>query len=159
LGSVYALAKAVDEVGKKTRTKMIRSLVAQTGARYRAVSKVIITRSAMGKGEGSYDIIARDVTLSLKEFGPRQTQRGISAAPWGTRRIFPHTFVGPGGHIFVRKFVNGKRADRKPIRKLYGPAIPKEMVKGQTRATFYAEVNAALPAAVEKYLLRQLGGK
>src|SRR4029077_6422645 len=29
----------------------------------------------------------------LAEFHARQTRRGVSAAPWGQRRVFPHTFV------------------------------------------------------------------
>jgi len=28
-----------------------------------------------------------------KEFGARQTSKGVSAAPWGERRVFPHTFI------------------------------------------------------------------
>ncbi|MGB8854034.1 MAG: hypothetical protein WCC69_10760, partial [Pirellulales bacterium] len=37
-----------------------------------------------------------------------------------------------------------------PIHKLWGPAIPREMVKGETERVFYDSVDALFPAAVEK---------
>lgn len=152
LKSVYAVAKAIDEVGNKTKTVVIRSVAKQAGVKYGRAKGVINARQAMGAGMGSYEIVARDVTMSLKEFGPRRTAKGVSAAPWGKRRVFPHTFMGPNGHVFVRK---GKA--RLPIHKLFGPAIPKEMVKDQTEQAFYATVAATLGPAVEKWLLRQVG--
>jgi hypothetical protein len=152
LKAPYAIAKAVDEVGNKTMTQVRRSVAKQAGVKYGRVAKVLSKRQAMGAGEGSYSIIARDVTMSLKEFGPRKTRKGVSAAPWGKRRVFPHSFIGPGGHIFHRV---GK--SRLPIKKMYGPAIPKEMVKDQTEALFYAFTAQALPSALEKWLFRAWG--
>ena len=152
LKSVYAVAKAIDEVGNKTRTQVIRSVAKQAGVPYGKAKGVINSRQAMGAGDGQYEIIARDVTLSLKEFSPRKTAKGVSAAPWGKRRLFAHTFLGPGGHVFVRK---GK--SRLPIHKLFGPNIPKEMVKDETEATFYRVSGELLGAAVEKWLVKQLG--
>jgi hypothetical protein len=152
LGSVYAMGKALDEVGNKTKTQTMRAVAAQAGVKYGAVKGVVSSRQAMGAGSGQYEIIARGATLSLKEFAPRQTAKGVSAAPWGKRRVFPHTFIGPGGHIFARK---GK--SRLPIHKLFGPAIPKEMVKDEAERTFYRVSGELLGPAVEKWLLRQLG--
>jgi hypothetical protein len=154
--TVYALSKAVDEVGAKTRTQVIRAVAKQAGVKYGRAKSVISSKQAMGAGAGDYEIIARDVTLSLKEFAPRQTAAGVSAAPWGKRRVFAHTFIGPNGHIFVRAMQGNKRVPRLPIHKLWGPAIPKEMVKGETERVFYDSVDALFPAAVEKWLQRQM---
>src|SRR5579885_2528284 len=131
-GASYAVAKAVDEVGNKTKTQVVRAVAAQAGVKYGRALSVIGSRQAMGTGNGSYEIVARDVTMSLKEFAPRQAAAGVEAAPWGKRRVFAHTFIGPNGHVFVRV---GKA--RLPIRKLFGPAIPKEMVRDEAEATFY----------------------
>ncbi|WP_298257117.1 hypothetical protein [Bradyrhizobium sp.] len=46
-----------------------------------------------------------------------------------------------GGHVFMR---TGK--GRTPIKKLWGPAIPSEMVKHQTKAAFEQTVEHELPA-------------
>lgn len=151
LKSVYAIAKALDEVGNKTKTIVTRTVAKQAGVKYGRAKSILRARQAMGVGMGSYEIVARDVTMSLKEFEPRRTAKGVSARPWGKRRVFPHTFMGPNGHVFVRR---GK--SRLPIHKLFGPAIPKEMVKDETERVFYATVAARLGPAVEKWLLRQI---
>ena len=157
LKSVYAVARALDDVGAKTRTRVIRAVARQAGVPYGKARGVITSKTAMGAGAGEYSIIARDVTLSLKEFGPRRTAKGVSAAPWGKRRVFPHTFIGPNGHVFARVMHGDHRAARLPIHKLFGPAIPKEMVKDESEAVFYRVSESLLGAAIEKWLLRQIG--
>ncbi|QGM97797.1 hypothetical protein [Methylocystis parvus] len=152
----YALRKALDEVGNKTRTQVIKATAKQAGVKQARVRNVIATKQAMGAGAGQYVMTARDVTLSLKEFSPRQTKRGVTAAPWGRRQVFPHTFIGPNGHVFARRLEGNKRAGRVPIYKLYGPAIPSEMVKDEAEKAFYSNVEKLFPAAIEKWLLRQL---
>lgn len=148
--SEYAIRKAVDEVGNKTKTQVIRAVSKQAGVKVGRARGVIHSAQAMGTGSGAYTITARDVTMSLKEFSPRQTSKGVSAKPWNVKRVFPHTFFGPHGHVFVRE---GKA--QLPIKKLWGPNIPKEMVKDQAERVFFSNVDTLLPAAVEKWLLRQ----
>jgi len=157
--SLYAIGKAIDEVGGKTKTQVVRAVAKQAGVKYGRALGVISSNSALGAGKGEYRIIARDVTLSLKEFDPRRTSKGVSAAPWGKRRVFPRTFIGPNGHVFVRQMQGGHRARRLPIHKLFGPAIPKEMVQGETEKAFYDTAEKLLPAAVEKWLTRQMDKK
>jgi hypothetical protein len=152
LKSVYATGKAIDEAGNKTKTRVIRAVAAQAGVKVSRARGIIRSQQAMGAGGGQYVIIARDATLSLKEFDPRVTRKGVSAAPWGKRRVFAHSFVGPNGHVFIRK-----TKGRLPIKKLWGPNIPKEMVKDQAEATFYRTVGELLPTALEKWLLRAIG--
>jgi len=152
LKSPYAVAKAIDEVGNKTKTQVTRAVAKQAGVKYGKAKGVIVSRQAMGVGNGEYQIVARDVTLSLKEFSPKQGKKGVSARPWAKRRVFPHTFLGPGGHVYVRQ-----GAARLPIKKLWGPNIPKEMVKDEAEATFYRVSQEMLGPAVEKWLLRQIG--
>lgn len=41
--------------------------------------------------------------LSLKEFDPKAAPGGISAAPWGQRRVFPRAFIGKGAQVYARK--------------------------------------------------------
>lgn len=150
-----ALARALNHTGDKARTQVIRALVKQTGAKYGAVRKALTSRPATA-GAPVYRIIAQGPYLSLKEFGARQTGAGVSAAPWGRRRVFAHTFIVPalGGHVFERK---GKA--RLPLRKLWGPALPKELVKDQTKAAFETTVAVELPRRVAHEIEAVLGGK
>ena len=151
LKAPYAIGRAIDEVGNKTKTQVIRTVAKQAGVKQAKVRGIVTVRQAMGSGNGEYTMIARDATLSLKEFSPRQTRRGVTAAPWGKRRAFAHTFAGPNAHIFVRE---GK--SRLPIRKLWGPNIPKEIVKDEAEKVFYSTVDKLFPVAVEKWLMRQI---
>jgi hypothetical protein len=152
LKSIYAVGKAIDEVGNKTKTKVIRATAKQAGVKYGRVRGVVSSRQVMGRaGAGQYEIVARDATLSLKEFGASKGSRGITARPWGIMRRFPHAFFGPGGHVYERT-----SRLRFPIKMLWGPSIPKEMVKDQAEETFHRMVGELLGPAIEKWLLRQV---
>ncbi len=140
-----ALARAINHTGDKARTQVTRALVRQTGAKYSAIRAAIRTAPAGSRGV-VYRIIAKGGFMSLKEFGARQTARGVSAAPWSKRRVFPHTFIvaSLGGHVFER---TGR--GRTPIRKLWGPAIPRELVKDRSKEAFETTVRAELPRRLE----------
>jgi hypothetical protein len=154
------IARMIDSVGNKTKTALKRATAKQAGVKYGSLGETITSRTILGHGgaiaRGEYEIIARGVTLSLKEFTPRAEAGGISAAPWGRRRSFLHAFFGPGGHVFVRD--NRNQRTRRgpppnysglPIHMMYGPAIPKEMVKDEAEQVFYRTVDKLLSAAIE----------
>lgn len=97
-------------------------------------------------------------------FSPRETRAGVSAAPWNKRGIWAHSFIKGGkfpnrvplkmnGQVFWRL---GK--SRSPIAKVKsGLYIPREMVTGQSEATFNAVVQRDLPPRLEHELRRVLG--
>jgi len=147
-----ALSRAINHTGDKARTEVARALVEQTGAKYSAVRKVLKTHRASA-ATLDYRITATGGFMSLKEFGARQTGKGVSAAPWGKRRVFRHAFIvaSLGGHVFRRAPGGGPSGlvGRLPILKLWGPAIPKEMVKEQSKEAFENTVRAELPRRVE----------
>lgn len=59
-----------------------------------------------------------------------------------------------GGHVFERT-----TSARFPIRKLWGPAVPAEMVKDQSKAAFESVVDMELPARVGYEVDAILGGR
>jgi hypothetical protein len=155
----HAIRRAVNWTGDKARTRVVRTLAKQTGAKYAAVRRAIKTRRA-NYGRMDYVITSFGGFISLKEFGPRQRLDGVSAAPWGRRIVFKHAFISAamGGHVFVRELSGDKRVPRLPIKKLWGPAIPREMLKGETEKTFVALVDAELQPRVEHELLVLIHG-
>lgn len=162
----HGIRRAVNAVGKTARTIVTRKLAKQAGLKYRAVARVLTTKTAT-IGDLSFRIIARGAHISLKEFGARPTKKGVSAAPWGKRRVFLHSFILPsvGGHVFVRAgtrrvMVKGRYAGkvRQPLHKMYGPALPNELVKAETAAAFLAQVRAKLPAEVGRQIEAILSG-
>lgn len=162
----HAIRRAINHTGDKARTLVMRTLAKQAGVKYRDVRKIVtVTRANFDRG--LYRIAARGTTIPLSHFGARQTKKGVSAAPWGKRRVFPHTFLWPRvhGRVFVRtghkaRMLRGpnKGRQRETIRQLWGPALPKELLKGETAAIFLATVRAELPARVVHEVAAILAG-
>ncbi|MFG1370707.1 phage tail protein [Xanthobacter oligotrophicus] len=152
--SPQAVARALNRTVEKARTDVTRALVKQTGLKFGTVRKATSLWRASA-GSLTAEIRAKGGYTSLKEFSARQTKKGVSAAPWGRRQVFDHTFMVKryGGHVYKRE---GK--DRFPLRKLYGPAIPVEMVKGASRDAFFRAVESELPKRLDHELGRVLGG-
>ena len=71
----------------------------------------------------------------------------------GQRRVFPGTFIvqSLGGQVFRR----AGRA-RLPIVKLWGPSIPREMLRDQVPKVFFDEVHVKVPVRLQHELRRIL---
>lgn len=148
-----AVARALNRTANETRTAMSRALVQQTGLPYGAVRSAITTLPASA-GSLTAAIIAKGSYVPLKLFKARQTGKGVSAAPWNKRRVFPHTFLirRYAGNVYRR--VSKKRF---PLHKLYGPAIPVEFTKDQSELAFQATAPVVLLKRLEHELGRLLG--
>lgn len=144
------IPRSLNDVGDQVFTAVKRSVAQQTGATAGRVAKALDKKRAT-PGVHVFKIVASDRFMSLKDFGPKQTKKGISSAPWKKRRVFPGTFFGPGGHVYKR---TGK--SRLPIEKLYGPAIPREMIRDATAGVVLQIVNEKLPKRIEYWTMRIL---
>jgi Prophage minor tail protein Z (GPZ) len=136
-----AIARALNWTGNKARTQVARTLARDTGVGYGVIRNALRTTPA-SPAKLTYEIGVSGAHIPLAEFHARQTRRGVSAAPWGQRRVFPHTFIVEqlGGQVFKRE----GRA-RLPIRKLWGPSLPIELVRGASPAAFEKSAAADLP--------------
>ncbi len=145
--SADALRYAVNDAGNAARTQVVRTLGRQMGLPYAAVRQGLSIRPA--RREPVYEINSTGGYLSLQSFGAEQRRAGVSARPWGQRRVFPSTFiVRPlGGQVFRRA-----TKARFPIVKLWGPAMPQEMVRGAVPGAFEAAVRERLPARLAHHL-------
>lgn len=124
-----AMNSAINRTATQVRTQAVRSLAKQTGFKQKAIR----VNQFLRKGS------IRDLTASLTtkgrasnliNFGARQTKKGVSAAPWGKRRIFKGTFIGNNGRTVFRRV--GKK--RLPIKAMYGPNLGKEADREPTRS-------------------------
>lgn len=134
--------RSMNKVGDRTYTQVVRKLTAVTGAQQKRVRHVT-KKIPASRTRPEFTIVSRDRHMSLKDFEPRQTRTGISTKAWGKRKVRPkdrpYSFFGPGGHVFVRQ-----TRKRLPIKKLWGPAIPKEMMSREVSML----VNEQLPRFV-----------
>ncbi|MGV2123961.1 hypothetical protein ACQZ4R_12830 [Agrobacterium vitis] len=172
------LQRAVNHSGDKALTQVSRTLAKQTGLPYGAIKKALKVRRATGTGISreigeivsftdasfNYTITSRGGDISLKYFRPRETSSGVTAAPFGKRKLLPGTFMRGGrfpdrnssfnvptkiaaslnGHVWKRA---GK--GRNPIElQNSGVVIPAEMVSGASAKVFTETVETNLPTRV-----------
>lgn len=129
-----AFNRALNSEGDKVRTQVRRSLRKQTGAKQDLINR--LTKSFRSSFSGlTYTIQAQGDHVGLSHFNPRQFSYGVRAKPWGRSQRFEKAFLITSLHDNV--FVREGRA-RFPIRKMFGPSIPKEMMRDATRDGFEA---------------------
>lgn len=145
-----AMRMALNDTGRQVTTKVKRSLAKQSGVQYGAVNKAM-TQSFASNAHLEFHIKGTGKHFGLTDFKASQRKKGVSAAPWGKRRIFPHTFFVPklGNQVFRR---TGKL--RFPIEKLWGPSIPREMVRDEVPVIFKTTADAVFPMQVRKQFQR-----
>jgi hypothetical protein len=93
---VYATAPArsadimrvtLNDVGNAARTQVTRTLARQMGLPVGTVRQGLTTKPATLRSM-DYEILSRGGYLSLRSFDAEQRRAGVSARPWGKRRIF-----------------------------------------------------------------------
>lgn len=161
--SSVAVARALNATNAKVHTQVARVLPKQTGLKTGRV-KAALKKEFASAGHLVAAVRARGPYIPLRDFGPRETRKGVSAAPWGKRQVFDGTFtqggkfpnrvaIGLGGHVFKRL---GRK--RLKIAITYGPAIPVEMVKDASKAAYEATVARELPIDLNRALGSVLRG-
>lgn len=123
-----AFANALNRGGDQARTKVKRSLVAQTGIKYGLINKAVETIRAH-PNRLSYSLVATGSETNLSLFNSRQGKKGVSASPWKKRRVFKSTFIVPAynGGVFKRE-----TGERGPLAPLFGPNISREIMRKPT---------------------------
>ena len=166
-----AIARAVNYAGDKAKTAVTRALVAQTGLPRKTIVAFLRVQKASGaKGTSTYVLKGRGGNISLKYFGARETQAGVSAAPLGHREVFAGTFMKAGrfpdrvgkpnwnGQVFRRtggKNSKGKDAFQKVVS---GVFLPEQLVTGASAEAFRTVAARDLPARLDHEMRRVLDG-
>ena len=148
-----AFNRALNSEGDKVRTLVRRSLRQQTGAKQDLINRQ--TKSFRSSFSSlTYTIQAQGDHVGLSHFNPRQFSYGVRAKPWGRSQRFEKAFLITSLHdnVFVRE---GK--SRFPIRKMFGPSIPKEIMRDATRDGFEAAQPNVL-AEARRQLQRMIEG-
>ena len=172
-----SLQRAVNHTGDKARTQVIRALSAQTGLKRQVIVKAIRigrawgassneTQFVDGRGSLEYVLSAKGGDISLKYFAARETLKGVTAAPFGKRKLYARTFIkggrfpnrveadGLNGHVYLR---TGKGHGPLELQNS-GVVIPAEMIKGATADVFMRTVEAELPKRAMHEINRLAGG-
>lgn len=163
--------RAIDHTGRKAFTAVRRAAAKQVGLTNRRLTELGRLKFASARhsiGNPQAEINSTGKHISLKEFRPTQLRAGTKASPWGRRQLFDGAFIFaghrgsgqrmPGGHVFVNSGKLNPRSGRRnlPVM-LWGPAIPNEIVKGESRDAFTATARD-LPERIAHELRRATGG-
>ncbi|WP_173087679.1 hypothetical protein [Devosia sp. 1635] len=151
-----AYRMALNTTGKKVYTEVKRTVAKQMGATQARVVKYGHLRRMPALGSNlQTSIESSGGYIPLKDFSGRQTRKGVSASPWGKRRLFGSTFIVAklGGQVFrnTGKF-SEKSGRNNAIESLWGPAVPKELVKDQSKAAFERIATQTLPSEAARLI-------
>ena len=140
------LRRAINHTGDKVHTRVVRALARQIRAPQHVIKKYGAVRRIKANAQDlTYTIRSDGGPIPLKYFRANQTRKGVSAAPWGNRKVYRHAFL-------ISKFANHAfwRAGPKrlPIERIAGPNVPKELVKDQARQVFEQVTSKELPERV-----------
>lgn len=162
--------RAINRAGDQARTQVRRVLPKQTGLKRAVIVKAVrVSRST--PGTLSYTMTSWGGDISLKYFAARENKPGVSAAPFGQRKVFGGTFMKAGwiwsqrvvkpnwnGQVFARNGDTTKSGMDAFSKVKSGVYIPKEMVKGATADAFTSTVEKVLPERLAHELSRATNG-
>jgi hypothetical protein len=142
------LSRGLADGGNKVRTKVRRALQDQTGVvKYATiVSKVTSYRSAL-----TYVITTTGKGLPIKEF-KWSVPGNVQAMPWNVSHLFARSF-----RTKVKGLLRARTTSKRfPIRALYGPSLPKELVKDKSLEAFEAGVRTDVTIAIAKRIAKMM---
>ncbi len=119
-----AIVRSLNRVIASCKSASVKAIAKETGLQQKVVRpKVDIEKANPYKHEAH--AVPTGQPFRLINFKAVQTAKGASANAWGTKRIYPHSFItnvaaGDGNTrgVFVRK-----TRERFPIKQLYGPGV------------------------------------
>ncbi len=134
------VGRTLDRTAKSVRTFVSRSMRERVNLPKAVVDKAITHRRsgeiqnirALDLGRAWFEIRVSGKPVPLRDFGAKQTARGVSfkVSKKGSRKTYTRkgrsAFIVTriGGHVFVRTGPNPKGANQAPIKKVYGPSLP-----------------------------------
>lgn len=151
-----ALYNAINKLGSKLLTAVRRDVRDETGAKYGRVMKAIKADRAH-PNRLTYRIVASDKAMKVSDFARSLTpgKKNPSAAPWNKSRRFNGAFVirfKSGATEIVKRI--GKHNKGGKIKTLWGPIIPKEMIRPGNPST--KRIMSAIPDGLAPVLFHEL---
>jgi hypothetical protein len=135
-----ATGMAINKTATNVKSAASKLIAKQMGT----TQKVVNSKARLSKSSRVRDfavITYSGKPLNLVRFGARQTKKGISAAPWGNRRVFPGTFYGNDRRTVFKRQTKA----RLPIKSVYGPSIPQEAAREAVGKASQQVVNIRFP--------------
>ena len=144
-----ALAAGLNDGGKVVSKQVKRALKLQINPKTQSsITKLMFDKPA-ASGRLQYEIRARSKPLQINEFNVTVDGVGVSADSWGHQNRFKRSFKTKSQGLLLAR-VGSKRF---PFRKLLGPNVGKELIKGQSLVAFNIGVGTAVRASINTRLM------
>lgn len=150
------IGRAVRRTGRTGSNAIRRSIQKQTSIPAK-LARQQLRGYAQGRGvDTAFIIQAKGRSIPLDKFGARQVRRGVSARVWGKRKTFKGGFIPRSGRLSGKAFVRTS-SKRLPIKRMYGPAMAKELFRDETERYIKDQWPVKLAARVGQELKFELG--
>jgi hypothetical protein len=107
-------SKSLNRTADRIKTQSVRTLAERMGIKQSAVrSKIKVQKCGPSSIDQGAIIRIEGGSMNLMRFGARQTKKGVSAKPWGNRRIFKSAFIVRGKAVMRRVKDGSTPAKRK----------------------------------------------
>jgi hypothetical protein len=147
-----AMAAGLNDSGKVVTKHLKQVLKVQINPKTQASFTKFMFDKPASSGRLVYSINALSKPLPITDFNVEVDGGGVSADSWGHQNKFKRSFKTKNkGRLLART-----GTARSPYRKLLGPNIGKELVKGKTIAAFHVGVSTVVKAAINIRLMTLL---
>jgi hypothetical protein len=121
-----AMSRAINRAANAIRTHTARSVSKEMGVKQKVVrDRIAVTGTNPSSIDRGALVRIRGSALNLIHFKARQTAKGVTASPWGARRLFRSAFVVRGKAVMRREREGAGFVGRLPIKPMRGPGIAK----------------------------------
>jgi len=150
-----AIVAALNQTARTTRTLAARELQKAAGFKVGEAKRQMRIYKATADRPQAH-LVAEGWPMLLLKAGrnARQTRKGVSITAYGRRQTYAGTFLAtmPSGH---RGIYTRKRNTRLPIRELYGPSVPRTLLRHDVQSAVMDGVAETLPKAMTRQIDRQ----
>lgn len=147
--------RSTNATGGTTRTLIKGTLAKETSLPPARVLRRFKTFKAHPKN-ATFRITIKDNHVRLIEFGGRQLRGSTTSAKvWGKRQQFKDTFIATmgNGRQGIFKHQRGRTASgNQKIKMLYGPALPKELMRGDSGMLMRKHIHTKWPINVKRFM-------
>jgi hypothetical protein len=150
-----ALSVGVNATIRQTRAKARQNVAKESSIKAGRVAKGLTIDEYSTPSTLSATVLGSGRPISLKEFGARQTRKGVSARVWGRRQMYPGAFIveSIGGHVLHRL-----TSMRFPIEKMWGAGIAQVMSQDHVSSVILDFGQTRLHVNAQRQLDRYIAG-
>ena len=135
-----ATTMALNKTGATVRARVIRALQERYGLQRVSVTRRLRAVRAYA-GRLRFDVVAHPSAPSIAAYNAKQTKAGVRSNAWNRTHVYKHTFIPSGRKVAFKRLTKA----RLPIKKVYGPSLPKSFGRQEIKLFMDKVVDERFP--------------